>query len=193
LLNSSSASNSADKRLAKVLIEVTLQLLAETRSVKLPTMREIAAKANVTPGAAYRHFASQSELLLAVVSELYGRLGVQLSNSVKLGESPEKSIRAMAHAYVKWGLANPGQYQLLFETTDDAETAALGKRPGLHLTEMVATLLGHHFQLGRPDYAKAVVFWSQLHGLVSLYTHKTALNWPSDISRLVDQAIDLHL
>jgi AcrR family transcriptional regulator len=145
-----------DGGLKQRLVVVTAELLLEPRDVRLPTMRDIATRAGVAPGAAYRHFDTQHQLLLAVIAHLFAELEVFLAESVGAaadgtsGSDPKTIIKAMAHAYVSWGLANPGGYQLLFETTDEPELLDHDERPGLHMLEPLARLLAAHHRSETP-------------------------------------------
>ena len=186
-----------DGGLKQRLVDATAELLLEPRDVRLPTMREIATRAGVTPGAAYRHFETQHQLLLAVVAQLFGQLEAHLAESASFGAATDvgvgdarSAIRAMANAYVAWGLTNAGGYQLLFETTDELELLSHNERPGLHLLDHLAALLAHHHQSGVPMAAEATRLWTALHGVVSLRSHKTGMMWPASLEEDVDNILD---
>ncbi len=76
-------------------------------------------------------------------------------------------------AYVRWGLAHPGAYQLLFESGDDLPETRAPNGPRLQnrITELVA--------VAHPDTAfeSALLLWSAYHGLVSLRLHKSDWEW----------------
>jgi AcrR family transcriptional regulator len=162
-------------------------------------MRDIATRAGVAPGAAYRHFDTQHQLLLAVIAHLFAELEVFLAESVGAaadgtsGSDPKTIIKAMAHAYVSWGLANPGGYQLLFETTDEPELLDHEERPGLHLLEPLGLLLAVHHNVEAPMAAEATRLWSALHGVVSLRNHKSGMTWLASVEADVDSVVALFL
>ncbi len=181
-----------DGGLKQRLVDVTAELMLEPRAVRLPTMRDIAARAGVTPGAAYRHFATQHQLLLAVIAHLFAELETFLAASaetVDRGGAPQRVIRAMAQAYVSWGLANAGGYQLMFETTDDADLLEHQDRPGLHLLHPLALLLAAHHHSATPLAEEATRLWVALHGVVSLRNHKTGMTWPTSVEADVDDIV----
>lgn len=182
-------------KLKQELVDVTIELLMEPREIRFPTMREISQKAGVAPGAAYRHFDSQLDLLLAVVTELFGRLERSLSMAAEQGVGPEGMIREISHAYVRWGLNNPGCYQLLFETTDDPISHQEANKPGLDLIQQLALLVGQHFTSAVPQVEKATQLWVYMHGIVTLRTHKTGMPWNSnaddDVNRFVDLILEI--
>jgi AcrR family transcriptional regulator len=180
-------------RLKQELVNVTIDLLMEPREIRFPTMREISQNAGVAPGAAYRHFDSQLDLLLAVVTEIFGRLELSLSAAAEKGVGPEGKIREISHAYVEWGMANSGCYQLLFETTDDPISHQEANRPGLGLIQHLALLVAQHFTSTEPQVEKATQLWVYMHGIVTLRTHKTGMPWQSNVYDEVSRFVDLIL
>ena len=183
--------NAARQPLKIRLVLVATQLLTEPRAARLPTMREIASQAGVAPGAAYRHFASQGDLFMAVIAHLFSELERALQISDVAAGPPEHALESIAAAYVEWGLQNAGGYQLLFETTDDPEHMAKGARPGLHMIGQLARVFAHGSTPTDHDSSKATRLWVSLHGLVSLRTHKTGMPWPTtvdeDIAAIIRQ------
>lgn len=177
-------------KLKQQLVEVTIELLLEPREIRFPTMREIAQSAGVAPGAAYRHFDSQLELLIAVVAELFARLEQALLSAAEERNDADGKIRAISLAYVQWGIANPGCYQLLFETTDDPVSYQEANKPGLDLIQQLAMLVAKHFDSEEPHVEQATQLWVYMHGVVTLRTHKTGMPWQvtpeDDVNRFVD-------
>lgn len=171
------------------LVAVAAQLLTQPRATKLPTMREIASQAGVAPGAAYRHFASQEDLFMAVVTQLFGELERALMMSVISAGPPELAVNRIAHAYVDWGLRNAGGYQFLFERTDGDELLATGARPGLHMIEQLARLFSRGSIPTSDDLSRATRLWTSMHGLVSLRTHKTGMTWPNTVDEDIAEIV----
>ena len=165
------------------LVDVAVGLLTEPREMKLPTMREIAIAAGVTPGAAYRHFESQADLFIAVVSQLFAQLEDQLMIAAMRSSDPQVAIGNLIQAYVGWGLRNPGAYQLLFETNDDEQLLISGERPGLHLIEKLATMISANDKPSQEQIQLATRIWVSIHGLVSLRSHKTGMTWTNSVEQ----------
>ncbi|MFM2433519.1 MAG: hypothetical protein RI974_259 [Actinomycetota bacterium] len=172
------------------LVDVATGLLIERRDVKRPTMRQIASAAGVAPGAAYRHFESQDDLFLAVVAKLFSDLEDFLTKALGDETSPSKSVRQFAHAFVSWGLANPGGYQLLFEQTDGNEVVVNTARPGLHMIDRMAVMVAGNLAPTPLDLQKATLIWVAMHGVVSLRMHKKGMPWPNSIESVVDHLLD---
>ena len=79
--------------------------------------RDLAGQVGCALGAIYTVFDDISELVLAVNSRTYHRLGQAVSNSVSGlgGADPAKRLTAMAHAYLKFAAENPTTWRALFD------------------------------------------------------------------------------
>ena len=177
------------RNLKTKLVEVAVSELAKPRALKLPTMRQLAEAAGVAPGAAYRHFASQDELFLAVIRHLFTSLENELQVASGKSQSPRETVAAMAHAYVNWGTRNTGAYQLILETTDNQAVLESGERAGLHLIGHLAALLSESGQPTAESTNQATKLWTSLHGIVSLRNHKTGMPWQNTIDQQVDDLL----
>lgn len=171
------------------LISVAKELLTQPRDLKLPSMRDIAKAAGVTPGAAYRHFASQEELFFAVIEELFADLEMHLREAAGGAKGFRETAQRVAKAYVQWGLENPGGYQLIFEETDDLELLKAGKRPGLQIIDQIGLMLAPKFRLPKRAVSKVTLIWMALHGLVSLRIHKLGMPWKSTTDQDIDDLL----
>ena len=168
------------------LVAVAKDLLTQPRELRLPSMRDIAKAAGVSPGAAYRHFASQDDLFFAVITHLFADLESHLFAAASESKGFRETARAIAHAYVAWGMDNPGGYQLIFEVTDDEELLKSGKRPGLSMLEQIEKMISPRLRLPKKGAARVTALWVALHGLVSLRIHKTGMPWKTTIEQDVD-------
>jgi len=70
----------------------------------------------VSGPALYRYFRSREELVAALVLDAYADLAVAVSDSAvaRPGGSAPDRVRAVAHSYRGWALAQPHRYRLLF-------------------------------------------------------------------------------
>ena len=175
--------------LKSTLVKVAAELASNPRTIKLPTMRDIAKKAGVAPGAAYRHFESQDELFIEVIRFLFAELEEKLNKAIAGAPNSELKLEKLARAYVSWGLTNPGSYQLLFETTDEMDMPLPDERPGLHLITQLAILISNKPKPDKASIQRAIQLWVSLHGLISLRSHKTGMKWQNSIDKDVDQLI----
>jgi AcrR family transcriptional regulator len=99
------------------------EALAMIRSegVEAVTLREIGARVGVSRTALYRHFADKRALLAAVATEGFRTLRHELSSAWEDGGRDDDAFRAMGNAYVRFGIANPSHYRVMFGGFVDAE------------------------------------------------------------------------
>lgn len=181
--------NENPRNLKTKLVEVAVSELAKPRALKLPTMRQLAEAAGVAPGAAYRHFASQDELFLAVIRHLFTALENELQLAMSKSNSTAEKVAAMAHTYVLWGTNNSGAYQLILETTDTESVLESGERAGLHLLDHLAALLSSSGHPTADSTNQATQLWTSLHGIVSLRNHKIGMPWLNTIEQQVNDLL----
>jgi AcrR family transcriptional regulator len=154
------------------------------------TLREATRRAGVVPNAAYRHFASHAELLLAVragaVAEAArsmeaalaavpplparGRVGVQARR-----EHARARLRAVGLGYLRYAMSEPGLFRLVFMRSDPSDQAvdpAKAGESGLNPFQLLGSALDAMVECGalpaarRPGAEHAA--WSAVHGLALL-------------------------
>jgi AcrR family transcriptional regulator len=181
--------------LREVVVRVATELLAQLGDVDALTMRAVATAADVTPPSVYRHFPDKQSLVAAVIAERFAEFtSVLRAAADSAGEHPIPRLQAMARAYVRTGLAQPGHYRVLFSATN-AGPAGLGlpeetEHPGAAsyrtLVETVAACLPT--SRGTAALPLATELWASLHGIVDLRITKPELPWP-DPDLLLDAAL----
>lgn len=100
------------------LIAAAIELIEE-KGVDQLSVREVAKKAGVSPGAPFRHFSNKTALLTAVAEEAISRLTDSVGKAldeVKTDE-PLARIRAIGIGYLRWALANPTHFQIVSSRT----------------------------------------------------------------------------
>lgn len=82
--------------------------LVEEQGLEAVSVREVARRAGVSPGAPFRHFASKAALMTAVAEQAMDRLttAVQARIAGMDPSEPLATLRQMGRAYVDWVLAN---------------------------------------------------------------------------------------
>ncbi|MFI1917278.1 TetR/AcrR family transcriptional regulator [Nocardia sp. NPDC020380] len=94
------------------LIDAAIRLLEADGPQALQT-RRVAAAAGVSTMAVYTHFGSMTELLAAVLAEIFARFGAALG-AVAHTDDPVADFFALSVAYREFALADPRRYRLLF-------------------------------------------------------------------------------
>ncbi|MFE4963713.1 TetR/AcrR family transcriptional regulator [Streptomyces sp. NPDC056660] len=164
----------ADNRdLRSELVAAAIGMLAEPQVVAVPSLRSIARACGVAPSAVYWHFPSEADLRSAVLDSEYASLVEAVESALDAADKADNPLAVAGDAYIAWGAAHPGAYQLLFESNDALpETrAAHGPRLQARIVELA--------RLVDPDapFASALLLWSVWHGVVSLRLHKTEWDW----------------
>jgi len=78
------------------------------------TLREIGTRVGVSRTALYRHFADKRALLAAVATEGFGALRQHLVDAWATGGRGRAAFDAMGVAYVRFAVANPSYYRVMF-------------------------------------------------------------------------------
>ncbi|MEL6129327.1 MAG: TetR/AcrR family transcriptional regulator [Cyanobacteria bacterium J06628_4] len=160
--------------LRQTLIDVALALISENRDGKTLSMREVARRAGVSNAAPYRHFADKDALLAAVAETGFRLLTAALKAGVEsVTDDPVRSLQASGVAYVKFAIAHPAYYRVMFSAFQPGESAC----PDLNDAgdEAFSVLVGaitqgqtaNKIKPGDPQQL-AWVAWSLVHGLAML-------------------------
>ena len=149
------------------------QHVIATDGIDALSVRRVAGDLSVSRQVVYTHFDGMPELLDAV----HRRLGLHFMASASEidGSGDERLVRA-ARVYVDYARTHPSAFGLMFEQP------VRGYRPGVETTAAIRAGFGEHVvglmrtwcdDLGqtlpeRELFRRARVFWSSLHGLVTL-------------------------
>jgi AcrR family transcriptional regulator len=141
-------------------------------------LREATRQAGVSPNAAYRHFASQAQLLDAVRSACLSQLAAAIEDELKrhgAGRNPQafarKSLRAVGMGYLGFAMREPGMFRTAFsvppavDSPNPANTASMGLNP-FQLLSLALDRMLESGLLGKKDRQGAeYLAWSTVHGL----------------------------
>lgn len=122
-------------------------------------LREAARAAGVSPSAPYRHFSSRNALLAAVAAEGFRGFYAELRAERAQG------LAAMGQAYVRFALANPALFRLMFSPEVEQ-----GGDPLLRAEAQSAlNLLAEVAEPGAQTIGPATIgAWALVHGLALL-------------------------
>ena len=176
--------------LRDALIQATDAILAE-RGLEGFTLRGAARRAHVSPAAPAHHFGSSAGLLTEVAilgfEELARHLAIDGS-----AESPTARLKRQGAGYVRFALAYPGRFQLMFRydllLPDDARLAAASELAKIPIARTTQALLGRpeDTELDARASAMMLAAWSAVHGFAHL-----ALS--GKFSKLTPEAKSQHL
>jgi len=149
-------------------LELAWQQIEEAGASAL-SLKAIAKRLGITAPALYRYYASRDELLTELILSAYRDLAevVEKAAGSTVGAAPAR-LTAIARAIRAWALANTQRYLLLYGTPV----------PGYHAppeatalaTRILTPVLRGFSDAGHAEAAmrRAMVFWTRLHGVISL-------------------------
>ncbi len=137
------------------------------------SMRKIARAVGCSATSIYLHFDNRDALIHALIDEGMERLHEQLVVA-SVDADPLERLKALAHAYVRFGLDNPEYYQVMFQLHPErmerypVEKFRRARRNlEIHAEALTDGVASGVFVLESPDTG-AHVLWTALHGLSSL-------------------------
>ncbi|OZI80059.1 MULTISPECIES: TetR/AcrR family transcriptional regulator [Bordetella] len=159
--------------LRAALIDATEAILAE-RGLEGFTLREAARRVNVSPAAPLHHFGSVAGLLTEVAILGFEALTrYQREGARAGGDDPAARLRAQGLGYLRFALAYPARFQLMFRKdrlTDDPRLLAAGQAAFAELENAIRAYTA--FPAGQPldaaTHALLLGAWSTVHGFAHL-------------------------
>lgn len=153
--------------------------LAREGGPEAVVLREATRRVQVSPAAAYRHFADHRALLGAVgavaMSELAEamELGQPRVDEGDPAELARLRLRAVGAGYLRYARDEPGLFRTAFATVEEVGHADEGRgRSGLTPLELLTAALDGLVEVGRLPARRRpgaeLVAWSAVHGLATL-------------------------
>lgn len=183
--------------LRDALVTAAMQML-EKEGPEAISFRALARTAGVSQTAPYNHFESKEDLL-ATVARLGFRELVRTQRATAAAETTgEKRIIALGLDYIRFALAQPQLYRLMFgagvtEWQAHPEVAEAKAESFLPVSEALAQHLGYE---GKADQATiettAISAWALVHGLSMLLIDRTldpAGKGPGDAKTLASRVV----
>jgi AcrR family transcriptional regulator len=160
--------------LKHALVTAALELVAE-KGPQGFAMTEAAKRARVSVAAPYRHFADKDALLAEVAAQGFVLLGKAIDQAGGRVKEPRERLLRICRRYVKWALANPDYYRVMFgeaygEKFDEARPAGLET-----FQKLLDAIQGCQDagMIGAQDpRAVAGPLWSVVHGIAMLQIGK---------------------
>lgn len=155
--------------LKRALTSAALSLVAE-KGPKGFTLTEAARRAGVSAAAPYRHFADKAELLAAVAEQGFRELHAELAAAADRVSDPKERVTELGRAYVRWAIAHPDHYQVMFGASLKAEQglAIAGEQAFGDLLDAIARCQEAGIVAAQDPREVAGPLWSLVHGIASL-------------------------
>lgn len=137
------------------------------------TLRDIGARLGVSRSALYRHFTDKRALLMAVATEGFRTLREQLVASWEEGGRSDRAFYAMGFAYVRFAVANPSHYRVMFggfvdPQAKDLELATEAKGAFEALVLALTELQRQTVMVPDDTVLMARYVWALVHGVAML-------------------------
>lgn len=184
--------------LRRALVEASLQIIAD-QGVEALTLRSVGRSTGVSHAAPYRHFTDKEALLAAVAIEGFNALKKVLDHAYESfpEDDPVNRLREVGHAYVRFAVANPAYFRVMFGPyiLDKSLHEGLFEASISTLDVVAAGIAAcQEADIVRPGNARelALVAWSTVHGLSSLLLDGQIEMRSGELaSRLTDSALNV--
>jgi AcrR family transcriptional regulator len=170
--------------LRAALIQEGVRLLGE-RDVETLSLREVARNVGVTPTSVYRHFPDKQALMTALAGEGIARLAVVQRQAFEAAGGGAAGFAATGRAYVRFALANPALFRLVFASPPAPRAEGEGGPDAMAFLRQNAAAASGAAPGSAAAQVEAVRAWSLVHGLAMLMLDGQIA--PDE--RLIDQAI----
>ncbi|MFM5917988.1 MAG: TetR/AcrR family transcriptional regulator [Novosphingobium sp.] len=146
------------------------------------SLRQLAREAGVSPTAVYRHFPDKDALLSALAAEGIEDMARWQQDAASRA-TPESAFAATGRAYVRWGLANPTMFRLVFGQCNEVARTVFGDNTAAHLLRTFALDRSASEEEVQTFMLQA---WSLVHGLTMLILDGQLPNDDAVIDRVID-------
>jgi AcrR family transcriptional regulator len=188
------------------ILDAAGRLLAERGDENAVSIRMIADAVGVTPPSIYLHFPDKDTLIDAVCEARFAEFDAALESAGRKAaksKDPLAELRERGRAYVRFGLANPEHYRVIFMTKHqrsmtieemlagsmDGEPRA-GAKAFSHVVGAVLRAADAGAIRTNDPFVTAILLWSGFHGIVSLLISEPGFPWPP-VETLVESLLDV--
>jgi AcrR family transcriptional regulator len=136
------------------------------------TLRGVGSTLGVSRTALYRHFTDKAALLAAVAAEGFRMLRAELTESWERGGRGLRGFAAMGEAYVRFALAHPSHYRVMFGAdmidVEHLELAQEGPGAFQVLVDAITELQSQGLARRDDPRQMALFVWAATHGVAML-------------------------
>ena len=153
------------------------------------SLRVLAKRLGVSPGAPYRHFKTKDVLLRELVWNGLEELNASYSDARKKFKEPKKVLHHACKAYLEFASKSPVLYRLIFMTDlHEVETSREQRRgeEGVNAFRIFEEIVSQVHSADTHDIAVAI--WCTLHGLATLKINGT-IHELADAEKIEDRIL----
>ena len=174
------------------ILEAAKELFLE-QGYEATTIRRIADRVGVSAPALYLYFQDKEQMMLALCDQTFAVLIESIGEIENTVTDPRERVRRFGEAYLKFGLAHPDEYKLIFLGSNIPESIRkLGHRmptddptrPGIggalvfqRLVAMLVEAKEGGLKLNYPPDTCAELCWMGIHGVVAALIFKPDFPW----------------
>lgn len=186
------ASRGEGEHLREEIVAAAKKLLAESGRADDVSIRAVADAVGVTSPSIYLHFTDKTDLLGAVVVDVFRELDDAMQAGAADEPTPLGRLRAYGMSYVRFAVSHPEHYRIA--TMDPLA------RPNVEVDEVLRSSAFEHFRTTVAECIAAGVFaggneleitldlWAAAHGVASLVIAKPYLPW-GELDVLADRVL----
>ncbi len=135
------------------------------------TLRGLATELGCSPMTPYRYFENKAAIFEAVRQAAFERFAASQEQAAQGIADPLERLRELGHAYVRFALAEPQSYRIMFEL-DPGDTPEKPHGSEVRAWKTLRTAVGEAVASGAlhgDADTIAHLFWAHVHGLVMLH------------------------
>ena len=158
--------------LRQEIMDAARELFAEEGFDRV-SMRKIAARTNYSPTTIYLYFDDKADLLRQICERTFRQLAASVSKISDSSEDPIEKLRIGLNEYIRFGLAHPSEYELVFisplplDTDADFESSS-GRDAFDTLRKAVRECAEAGLLKNKEIETVSQVLWAGIHGVTSL-------------------------
>jgi AcrR family transcriptional regulator len=137
--------------------------ILEKEGLEALTLRTLARHTGVSHAAPYRHFRDRESLLAALAAEGYAMLGKAQREAAAAG-----GLRGMGEAYVRFALAHPQRFRLMFGGQVPIAKHAALREVATQVFDGLAGALAAQVPGAEGARDASIAAWALVHGLAQL-------------------------
>ncbi|MDG4666798.1 TetR/AcrR family transcriptional regulator [Mycobacterium sp. 236(2023)] len=150
------------------LIIATARRVAEAEGWDAVTTRRLSAEIEYSQPVLYKHFSGMEQITDAIAVEAFGELAEAIRRARAGSGGAAGALSRVARAYLTFATANPAVYDAMFTRVTSLRFADTDTPPQLE-SAFTELRLAVDLVAGEQDSGSLTeVFWSALHGLVTL-------------------------
>jgi AcrR family transcriptional regulator len=182
-------------RLRDEIILAAERLLEREGSEEAISLRSVAREAGIAAPSIYGHFEDRDAILDAVLDRAFDRLRQYILDATNPLTDPVESLLAGCHAYVRFAMAEPARYKVLFDRVRTGPPASLDEPAWAARLAAFQTLvdgIASCAKAGRSastdPFGDATQLWTAMHGAVTLRQFVSTFPWPP-LDKTIDELV----